>query len=171
MNLITYNEAYSLFPTPTFERQETLVISSNVTEGFTKAMAKYEARGWQVKRTLRRSEYNDYLVDRYHRVSDSTCWTVKLDITGVKLRTLLSTESKLFEWDPIVENNWRLVYNKVPKIKYRNYLSPITRYAYAIAHGEHGAAFDDFYVEHGFLEELYAKERALTGESGMVRIW
>lgn len=143
----------------------------NLSGGFTKAMEKYKARGWTVGGCLPQSHYDDYLIDHYRCVGDNTCWMVKFDITGVKLCTLLSTESKLFEWDPIVENNWRLVYNHTLKIKFCNYMSSITRYAYAIAHKEHGAAFNDFYVEHGTLEELYAEERALKGELDGVRIW
>jgi len=61
-----------------------------------------------------------------------------------------------FEWDPVEENTFRLAYKRYAAVKFT---SSITRYAYAIAHGEHGAMFDDFFVEHGYLEEMYEEER------------
>jgi len=58
--------------------------------------------------------------------------------------TVLSTTSMHFEWDPIEENTFRLAYKRYTAMKFRIYTSSITRYAYAIAHGEHGAMFDIF---------------------------
>ena len=43
-------------------------------------------------------------------------------------------------------------------MKFSIYTSSITRYTYAIAHGEHGAMFDDSFVKHGYLEEMYEEE-------------
>jgi hypothetical protein len=50
-----------------------------------------------------------------------------------------------FKWDPVEENTFRLAYKRYAAMKFRIYTSSITRYAYAIAHGEHGAMFDDFF--------------------------
>jgi hypothetical protein len=96
---------------------------------------------------MRSAQHNLYGIDVYHRVGDEYYWVVKLDMSNVRRWTILSTTSMHFEWDPVEENTFRLAYKRYAAMKFRIYTSSITQYAYAIAHGEHGAMFDDFFCQ------------------------
>jgi hypothetical protein len=186
MNFIAYDAAYSLFPQPTFEKRETLVIGKNTSETnptIASALAKYRERGWRIRYILqstdesavyhpntRSAQHDLYGIDVYRRVGDASCWVLRLDTTNVRCRTILSTTSMHFEWDPVEENTFRLAYKRYAVMKFHIFTSSITRYAYAIAHGEHGAMFDDFFLEHGYLEETYEEERRQRNKP-VVKTW
>ena len=124
MNIITHNNAYSLYPKATLEDRQSLMIS---TEGSNQDAArdKYIARGWSMienplpeELARRKSPFRP--AKRY--IGDSRCWTIpiepRLDLPGGFIET----------------NTWGLTYDSenVPTMSFKVLLTDCLRSSYLV---------------------------------------
>ncbi|KAH7916548.1 hypothetical protein BJ138DRAFT_1139306 [Hygrophoropsis aurantiaca] len=130
MNIIAFDAAYSLYPRATFCERSALQMREPGDGEHALAMAKYSIRGWTL---LSKVLPTNKLFKPYkmRSVGDSFTWTIPLDITGVQLRPALTPNSKIFTWDPVVHNSWKLKYGRTKMYAdYRPVVSTRFRYNY-----------------------------------------
>lgn len=86
VNIITWNKAYSVYPTSTFVRHKTFLLKM-LDRRFGGLLAKYRRRGWDVRDVLWEEDKLDTRfrleMSKTRRVGDSSTWILPLDTTGV----------------------------------------------------------------------------------------
>ena len=99
MNVISFEKAYSLFPRGTLEERRSLICATD-GPGQTKAIEKYEQRGWTMVYALDDSDMAFSLGPRW--ISDDSAWTISLNTTDV-----INPYAPL-PIDPVVGSNWEV---------------------------------------------------------------
>ncbi|EIW78040.1 hypothetical protein CONPUDRAFT_75775 [Coniophora puteana RWD-64-598 SS2] len=141
MNLIAFDCAYALYPMPTFEKREALIVRIlNVDENL---KSKYVKRGWRtvlIDSSNPRSRKTYWRPGTERSLTDARTWRIPLDLTGVSLRPPPSSPTvKALPWDPIIPNTWKLLVwedNSAMIGSYEIAQSPFFRYNYVIDDSE-----------------------------------
>lgn len=117
MNLISFENIYSLYPYTTFVERETLKIAYE-GDSQTRALRRYEKRGWK---TLRLPPFQDQvgrrkwspLCEGLRSIGDKYTLTIPLDTTGVDATSPYFAEPL---HDGVAAHSWRLKYVYVHKV-------------------------------------------------------
>ena len=84
VNIITWNNAYSLFPLSTFVRYKVHLLVE-LREHYSSCVRKYSARGWQIQQSMcTEEEHDNRPLEEYRRVGDRYTWKIPLDILRVQ---------------------------------------------------------------------------------------
>jgi hypothetical protein len=106
MNIISFENAYSLYPRATFEERRSLVCAS-AGPNQDAALLKYEARGWDTSHELSIQDQHDpqsSLRVGYRWIDDDASWIFPLDTTQLAIPSDYPS-------DPASLTNWKLVCN------------------------------------------------------------
>lgn len=82
MNFASFERAYSLYPTATFEERTSLICTSHHSDSNSSAYKKYRDRGWTVQKEYPLAN----MITDYHaqspirHVGDKHCWVVSLGV-------------------------------------------------------------------------------------------
>ena len=110
MNFITFDSAYSLYPSATFQHRLNLVLKHDTPKDM-KCITKYANRGWHPVFNNHEPQHrvpDTFYVDVDRFVGDKKCWKVPLDIAGLARRPRSSATSEEINWDPVIPNSWLL---------------------------------------------------------------
>ncbi|KAH9896704.1 hypothetical protein C8Q73DRAFT_664434 [Cubamyces lactineus] len=157
MNVIAYNAAYSLFPLPTLEYYESLVLNASNVSG-RKALEKYSRRGW---RTIANSpplvpflETHGFHFDTPRWVCDGRTWTIPLSTEGAASPPRASPLSDALSWDPIAESGWTLKRGKYDwaVLGFGTVSTKVLRWGYTTANDDYLRLLKIFFVKQGRME-------------------
>ncbi|KAI4519203.1 hypothetical protein K525DRAFT_258722 [Schizophyllum commune Loenen D] len=106
MNIITHRNAYALFPYETYHAKRALVARKTPARREETALAKYQTRGWKIRRSVYDAEADDpkrEFGQATRRVGDKMTWVVPLNQRG---------EQSALAIDTVVGNSWTLMYHE-----------------------------------------------------------
>jgi hypothetical protein len=132
MNIVSFENAYSLYPKETFETRRSLVCVSAGPRQET-ARQKYANRGWELftsvsdeeKKSLRSS-----LRQGNRWVGDRNCWTLPLGCEGVDLSSCITPRTDCPVHDYLALHTWQLRYAPAPQIDFNIFRSPVLKTNY-----------------------------------------
>ncbi|CAL1699944.1 unnamed protein product [Somion occarium] len=117
MNVISFENAYSLYPKATFEARSSLVCATDGPKQ-EPAMEKYKERGWTMVKQTSVAELKDLF--HFKRAScrymgDKYCWTIPLDKDSITelVQPGIGKVSSMLTHDPVAASNWKLIYNPI----------------------------------------------------------
>ena len=105
MNVITHRNAYALFPYETYHAKRALVARKTPARREEAALAKYQTRGWKIRKSVYDAEADDpkrEFGQATRRVGDKMTWVVPLNQRG---------EHSALAIDTVVGNSWTLMYH------------------------------------------------------------
>ena len=105
MNVITHRNAYALFPYETYHAKRALVARKTPARHEEAALAKYQTRGWKIRKSVYDAEADDpkrEFGQATRRVGDKMTWVVPLNQRG---------EHSALAIDTVVGNSWTLMYH------------------------------------------------------------
>lgn len=138
-NFISHSHAYSLYPNATFIQRQGLCLE-RATERYEEALAKYRARGWDIRESALDYE-TDFFLDAHRWVDDRMSWVISLDMDGIDVPTLLSGVPFSSLDDPVTVNSFRMTFKPTTQrepqaqmvMNYEVLVHPLLRYQYLIA--------------------------------------
>ncbi|KZT22872.1 hypothetical protein NEOLEDRAFT_1070661 [Neolentinus lepideus HHB14362 ss-1] len=142
MNVISFEKAYSLYPTATFEQRRSLILASDGPSQ-EPAQQKYRERGWTLLAGISSQERWDgrrAMSTTPRWIEDRFAWVIPLDLTNVvqpQEEHLLKGMSALVN-DPVVMTSWKLKLLDDDEIEMDCRIMDATvrscRYTYAVLH-------------------------------------
>jgi hypothetical protein len=134
MNVIAYNQAYSLYPAVTFEKRTSLVTLKRAREKDFPSLEKYVRRGWRILYHLSPEDEPAYALGSCW-VNDEHSWVIDLpdlpDFPNAKPAP--TPHSHPLRDDPVAATNWSLLNPSKPFINYRLLISNSLYYEYIIS--------------------------------------
>ena len=164
MNVISFENAYCLFPQATLESRISLLSSSCIGRSVRRrySVAKYVARGFTVMERIPPYDLRQpYLFPLGWRwIDDRTSWVIPLDTEGVILPPVFNSRTPRLLHDPVVVCNWemRFTQHRGVVMTYVVAKSELLRYQYLFSDSDLARALGRYFSTK-LLEERY-KERA-----------
>ena len=111
MNVITFNQAYCLYPRATLEERLSLVCTDRQDDVIERVYERYHQRGWSIIRTLGEvgSRTSDpALSDTTRCVNDCFSWTISLPPLTEHQSDPINRSTAALTHDPILVSSWEL---------------------------------------------------------------
>jgi hypothetical protein len=132
MNIISFENAYSLYPKETFENRRSLICESAGPRQEI-ARQKYASRGWEFFTSVSHKDKKDLRssLRRGNRwIGDRFCWIISLSCEGLDLSRCSHPHFDLPVHDCLGLHTWRLNYLSEPKMCFKILELPIFKTSY-----------------------------------------
>lgn len=166
MNVLSFENAYCLFPRATLEERLSLLSSSCAGQSVRResSVAKYVTRGFIVTDRIPPHDIRrPYLFPLGWRwIDDSSSWVIPLNVDGIAFPPPHNSRTPRLLHDPVIVCNWEVGYTPHRGVK-MNYLvarSELLRYRYLISDPDLARALERYFSAK-LIEERY-KNRAET---------
>ncbi|KAI0715608.1 hypothetical protein C8T65DRAFT_572952, partial [Cerioporus squamosus] len=166
MNVISFENAYCLFPRATLEERLSLLSSSSAGRSTRRreSVAKYVARGFTVMERIPVTNVRlpNLLPLGWRWIDDSASWVIPLDVAGVAPPVSANKRSPPLLHDPVVVCNWEVRYTPLrgAVMHFVVAKSELLRYRYLIGDPDLAGKFERYFAAK-LVEERYKKKAEL----------